>query len=81
MISRKVKRHVDYSTFIPWQKINLPIPVPNKREMIFKLSNKCFLWCGVVIRPLPRDKSVEEFRGNPTVGPRPKIWARDQKWK
>jgi len=25
--------------------------------------------------------SVEKLHGDPTVGPRPKVWTRDQKWK
>jgi len=24
---------------------------------------------------------VEELHGDPTVGPRPKVWTRGQKWK
>jgi len=32
-------------------------------------------------RPLPKDRDVEEFHGDPTVGPRPKVWIRGQKWK
>jgi len=31
--------------------------------------------------PLPRDKNVEELHGDPTVGPRPKVRTRGQKWK
>jgi len=31
-------------------------------------------------RPLPRDKGVEELHGDPTVGPRPKVWL-DQRLK
>jgi len=26
-------------------------------------------------RPLPRDGGVEEHHGDPTVGPRPKVWT------
>jgi len=36
---------------------------------------------GGATRPLPTDGEVEELRGVPTVGPRPKVWTRDQKWK
>jgi len=32
-------------------------------------------------RPLPRDGGAEELHEDPTVGPRPKIWTRGQKWK
>jgi len=32
-------------------------------------------------RPLPKDGGAEEFRGDLTVGLRPKVWTRDQKWK
>jgi len=30
---------------------------------------------------LPRDGDVEELHGDPTVGPRPKVWTRGKKWK
>jgi len=36
---------------------------------------------GGAIRPLPRDGAAEEFHRHLTVGPRPKFWTRDQKWK
>jgi len=36
--------------------------------------------CGAT-RPLPRDEGAEEFPGDPTVEPRPKVWTRGQKWK
>jgi len=36
---------------------------------------------GGATRPLPRDRGVEEFHGDPTIGPRPKVWTRGQKWK
>jgi len=36
---------------------------------------------GDTTRPLPRDGGVEELPGDPTVGPRPKVWTRGQKWK
>jgi len=36
---------------------------------------------GGVTRPLPRDGSVEELHGGPTVGPRPKVWTTGQKRK
>jgi len=29
----------------------------------------------------PRDRGVKELHGDPTVGPRPKVWTRGQKWK
>jgi len=36
----------------------------------------------VVVLPDPfRGIEVKEFRGNPTVGPRLKVWTKDQKWK
>jgi len=38
----------------------------------------------VVVVPtllLPKDGGVEELHGNPTVGPRPKVWTKGQKWK
>jgi len=31
---------------------------------------------GGATRPLPRDGSLEELHGDPTVGPRPKVWTR-----
>jgi len=36
---------------------------------------------GGATRPLSRDGGVEELYGDPTVGPRPKVWIRGQKWK
>jgi len=36
---------------------------------------------GGATRPLTRDGGVEELHGDPTVGPRPKVWTRGQKWK
>jgi len=36
---------------------------------------------GGATRPLPMDGGVEELHGDPTVGPRPKVWTRGQKWK
>jgi len=33
---------------------------------------------GGATRPLPRDGGVEELHGDPTVGPRPKVWTRGQ---
>jgi len=32
-------------------------------------------------RPIPRDGGIEELHGDPTVGPRPKVWTRGQKRK
>ena len=29
-------------------------------------------------RPLPRDGGAEGLRGDPTVGPHPKVWPKDQ---
>jgi len=31
--------------------------------------------------PFPRDGGVEKLCGDPTVGPRPKVWTRGQKWR
>jgi len=36
---------------------------------------------GGATRPLPRDEGMEELHGGPTVGPRPKVCTRGQKWK
>jgi len=33
------------------------------------------------IRPLPRDGGAKEYHGDPTVGPCPKVWIRNKKWK
>ena len=33
---------------------------------------------GGTIRPLPRDGGAEELRGDPTVGPHPKVWTIDR---
>ena len=32
---------------------------------------------GGTTRPLPRDGGAEELRGDPTVGPHPKVWTID----
>jgi len=44
-------------------------------------QQQAVLLLGGATRPLPRDESVEELHGDPTVGPRPKVWMRGQKWK
>jgi len=36
---------------------------------------------GGATRSLPRDGDAVEFRGDPTVRSRPKVWNRCQKWK
>ena len=36
---------------------------------------------GGTTRPLPRDGGTEELRGDPTIGPHPKVWTIDQKYK
>jgi len=33
---------------------------------------------GDATRSLPRDGDVKELRGDPTVGPNPKVWTRGQ---
>ena len=33
---------------------------------------------GGTTRPLPRDGGAEELRGDPTVGPYPKVWTLDR---
>ena len=33
---------------------------------------------GGTTRPLPRDGGAEELRGDPTVGPHPKVWTIDR---
>ena len=33
---------------------------------------------GGTTRPLLRDGGVEELRGDPTIGPHPKVWTIDQ---
>jgi len=40
---------------------------------------RCIGGGGGATRPLPRDGDVEEFHGDPTVGPRPKVWTSGQK--
>jgi len=45
-----------------------------------EFSGNFFAFGGGATRPLPRDRGAEEFHGNPTVGPRPKIRTRDQKF-
>jgi len=52
---------------------------------VFQKPNKTFHYTGGggdgATRPLPRDGSVEELHGNPTVGPYSMVWTRGQKWK
>ena len=38
----------------------------------------CFGGGGGTTRPLPRDGGAEELRGDPTVGPHPKVWTIDR---
>ena len=33
---------------------------------------------GGTTRPLPRDGGAEELRGDPTIGPHPKVWTIDR---
>ena len=33
---------------------------------------------GGTTRPLPKDGGAEELRGDPTVGPHPKVWTIDR---
>ena len=33
---------------------------------------------GGTTRPLPRDGGAEELRGDPAVGPHPKVWTIDR---
>jgi len=40
------------------------------------LSNACDPSSGAT-RPLPKDGGAEEYRRDPTIEPRPKIWTRD----
>ena len=45
-------------------------------------TSNCGFWVGGggggTTRPLPRDGGAEELRGDPTVGPHPKVWTIDQ---
>jgi len=46
------------------------------------VKNKKASWCvGGATRLPPRDQSAEVFLRDPTVGPRPKVGTRNQKWK
>jgi len=80
--SRKNSRVV-FKTAEALSKWNLPF---NNFYHTFKLcsgsfTDVCGLSSGGATRPLLRDGSVEELHGDPTVGPRPKVWIRGQKWK
>jgi len=57
--------------------------VPDRTWSWFKLMTLCLslIHGGGVTRPLLKDGCEEEFHGDPTVGPRPKVWIRSQKWK
>jgi len=47
-----------------------------KRRIQFRFSGD-----GGAIQRLSMDGGAEEFCGDPTVGPLPKVWTKDQKWK
>jgi len=47
-------------------------------ECLRKYQTTKWLWC----YPTPSEGwGVEELHGDPTVGPRPKVWTRGKKWK
>ena len=55
------------------------VPVTQQSLVVYQ-----YVYCydcgggGGTTRPLPRDGGVEELRGDPTVGPHPKVWTIDQ---
>jgi len=55
--------------------------VGKKKSKINTLSWSRAWSGGGATRPLRRDGGVEELHGDPTVGPRPKVWTRGQKCK
>ena len=46
-----------------------------QRPRLFRGLQRLVVGCGGTTRPLPRDGGAEEFRGDPTVGPHPKVWT------
>jgi len=75
------------------QKRSAPILVTQKRTKqngprqkdvlshFFLSPEKKLEFGGGAIRPLSKDGGVEKLHGDPTVGPRPKVRTRGQKWK
>jgi len=54
----------------------------SKCEGLFNHNTKnIFLNRGGTTGPLPKDRGAEELHGDPTVGPRSKVWTRGQQWK
>jgi len=45
------------------------------------LGKNCVVPSGGATPALPRDGVAKEFRRDPAVGPRSKVWTRGQKWK
>jgi len=67
-----------HATFPP----SFVTPLLQNLVQYFKLANIfSVVGGGGATRTLPRDGGVEKLHGDPTVGPRPKVWARGQKWK
>jgi len=92
-LQRSFKKPIDRSIFwcAWWEQTLYQIHLKNILEFCSTNFFQClalhFLLCkfsllgGGAIRPLPRDGGVEELHGDPTVGPRPKVWTRGQKRK
>ena len=54
-------------------------PEALKRKVLQWVTSTIFSFGGGgTTRPLPRDGGAEELRGDPTVGPHPKVWTIDR---
>jgi len=53
------------------------LPAFRQSNVIYQFSCHCDSG-GDATRLLPRDGGIEELYGDPTVGPRPKVWTRGQ---
>ena len=51
---------------------------PANQYKLFQCYNEIGGGGGGTTRPLPRDGGAEELRGDPTVGPHPKVWTIDR---
>jgi len=59
------------------------IPSVSSEKLTLPRLARCILsrLGGGATQSLPKDGGVEELHGDPTVGPRPKVWTRGQKLK
>ena len=59
-------------------RLNLTSKRPDRQKQGIPEKRGCSGGGGDTTRPLPRDGGAEELRGDPTVGPHPKVWSIDR---